>query len=152
MSDLCTVRYVDGGYVQGDTAGGFAGDFQSGKINDYTMQQKTISGTTYTGLNPIDNPETPYSYTYGTELSPWSVYNIDYVRGGRYAGGWGGKVYPGALASAGGGGLSVLGGAASATLDAGQLLGLASVYVPTVKYAGVYTYDENDFSINGRPS
>ena len=139
--DGCYVAYVDGGFVQADTAGGFAGDFRSGKVNTYSADD----------INPIrDDTDPDYQYSLGTDLNgkqtkyevgieseAWSVYNIDHVRGGKYGGGWGGNVYSGALVSAGGG-LSVLGGAASAALSATQLLGVASVYVPTIKYAGVY--------------
>lgn len=133
--DGCSVTYVDGGFVQGDTAGGFAGEFQSGKVNTYTAD----------GKNPIkhvkdaDGKDTselePYTYTTGTSSVAWSVYNLSYVHGGTYAGGWGGNVYSGALVSAGGG-LSVL-GAAKLSINATQLLSVASVYVPIIKYAGV---------------
>lgn len=150
--DGCFVRFADGGHVDADTAGGFAGDFQSGKVNTYTDDDE----------NPIS--EESYSlehspgYQFGTTTEPWSVYNIDHVRGGRYAGGWGGKVYSGALASAGSG-LSVLGGAASATLSASQLLGVASVYMPTIRYAGVFNptvgytvYTAHDFEDDTAPA
>lgn len=30
-----TVSYVNGGYVEGDIAGGYAGNFQSGKVNQF---------------------------------------------------------------------------------------------------------------------
>ena len=38
-----TVTYVNGGYVEGDIAGGYAGNFQSGKVN---QSPKPISRTT----------------------------------------------------------------------------------------------------------
>lgn len=135
--DGCDVTYVvDGGYVEGDAAGGFTGDFRSGKINTYTMETTVISGNTYTGVNPIDDPNTTYEYTCGNMTKPWSVNNIRYVRGGNYGGGWGGHVYPGALASAGGG-LSILGVADTSALSATDLLGVADVYIPIIKYAGI---------------
>lgn len=142
--DGCDVTYVDGGYVEGDAAGGFTGDFRSGKINTYTMETTVISGNTYTGVNPIDDPNTTYEYECGNMTKPWSVNNIRYVRGGNYGGGWGGHVYPGALASAGGG-LSILGVADTSALSATDLLGVADVYIPIIKYAGVHS--ENGFTV-----
>ena len=68
---VCTVTYVNGGGVSADTAGGFAGSFQSGTVNNYEQ------GNYY------------------------SVYNINHVNGRSYAGGFGGNVYSGALADAG---------------------------------------------------
>lgn len=138
--DGCSVTYVDGGFVQGDTAGGFAGEFQSGKVNTYVAD----------GTNPIKHVkdadgkdttelESYNTYSKGTSSEPWSVYNLSYVHGGSYAGGWGGNVYSGALVSAGGG-LSVL-GSLSLSISATQLLSVASVYVPIVTYAGVNTKD-----------
>lgn len=139
--DGCSVRYVDGGFVQADMAGGFAGDFQSGKVNTYSPDDinpiRDDTDPDYHYSQGTDGNGNPTAYSVGIEEEPWSVYNIDHVRGGRFAGGWGGKVYSGALVSAGGG-LSVLGGAASASLSASQLLSVASVYVPILQYAGVY--------------
>ncbi|MCR5664344.1 MAG: CHAP domain-containing protein [Oscillospiraceae bacterium] len=130
--DGCDVHYVDGGFVEGDTAGGFAGDFQSGKVNTYTTEDKNpITDGTYSA-------EHAPGYISGIPTEAWSVYNVHHVRGGRYAGGWGGKVYSGALVSAGGG-LNVLGGAASAAINADQILGVVKAYIPIVKYAGVNT-------------
>ncbi|MBQ9057856.1 MAG: Cna B-type domain-containing protein [Atopobiaceae bacterium] len=132
--DGCSTTYVDGGFVAADAAGGFAGEFQSGKVNSYTAE----------GINPIDDSlysyvsgSNSYGYTNGTAAEPWSVYNVHHVRGGAYAGGWGGKVYSGALAAAGGSGLSILGGVANLSISASELLSLASAYVPIVNYAGV---------------
>lgn len=142
--DGCDVNYVDGGFVAGDCAGGFAGSFQSGKVNTYTMETTEISGNTYTGVNPIDDPNTPCDYTAGNATAPWSVNNIHSVRGGNYAGGWGGHVYPGALASAGGG-LSLLGAAETSAISATDLLGVADVYIPIIKYAGVNA--QNGFTV-----
>lgn len=134
--DGCDVNYVDGGFVEGDCAGGFAGSFRSGKVNTYTMEVTEISGNVYEGVNPIDDPNTTYEYDCGNAETPWSVNNIYHVRGGNYAGGWGGHVYPGALASAGGG-LSLLGAADTSAISATDLLGVADVYIPIIKYAGV---------------
>ena len=132
----CTTTYVDGGFVEANTAGGFAGEFQCGKINTDTM---------------LDNADDDYyDFDYGTSGNPYSVFNVHHVRGGEYAGGWGGKVYSGALVSAGGG-LSLLGGATNVSINAQDLLGLAQVYIPIVKYAGVNTYSETQkgFSVYG---
>lgn len=165
--DGCDVTYVDGGFVKGDTAGGFAGDFRSGKVNTYTMEETEISGNTYIGVNPIDDPNTPYTYACGTgvydtqnELQsgvPYSVNNIHHVRGGNYAGGWGGHVYPGALASAAGG-LGILGAANTSAISATDLLGVADVYIPIIKYAGVNSpngftvYAAHDYGAANQPA
>lgn len=119
--DGCSVHYVNGGYVQANTAGGFTGDFQSGKVNTETSPAEYEEG---------------YSYTNGISSEAYSVYNIAHVEGGTYGGGWGGKVYSGVLASAGGG-LSVLGGVSNVNISANQILSVAEAYVPIIKYAGV---------------
>ena len=105
---VCTVTYVNGGGVSADTAGGFAGSFQSGTLNNK------------------DAGEGNY----------YSVYNLDHVNGQSYAGGFGGNVYSGALADAGKG-ISILGGLKVLSVDVGQLLNLINVYIPYVQYAGV---------------
>lgn len=105
---VCTVTYVNGGGVSADTAGGFAGSFQSGTLNNK------------------DAGEGNY----------YSVYNLDHVNGQSYAGGFGGNVYSGALADAGKG-ISILGGLKGLTIDVGQLLNLINAYIPYVQYAGV---------------
>ncbi len=104
----CTVSYLDGGYVQGDVAGGFVADFRSGKVDN------TSRG----------------------EADGFAVYNIDHVSGQSYAGGFGGRVTSGALADAGGG-LSILGGITGLKIQASDLLSVVDAYVPFVKYAGV---------------
>lgn len=105
---VCTVTYVNGGGVSADTAGGFAGSFQSGTLNN----QDAGEGNYY------------------------SVYNLDHVNGQSYAGGFGGNVYSGALADAGKG-ISILGGLKGLNVDVGQLLNLINAYIPYVQYAGV---------------
>lgn len=105
---VCTVTYVNGGGVSADTAGGFAGSFQSGTLNNK------------------DAGEGNY----------YSVYNLDHVNGQSYAGGFGGNVYSGALADAGKG-ISILGGLKVLSVDVGQLLNLINAYIPYVQYAGV---------------
>lgn len=107
----CTASYVDSGYVQGRVAGGFAGDFQSGKVNN----QSRGEGKYY------------------------AVYNIDHVSGQTYAGGFAGKLYSGALADAGGG-ISILGGS-GLNIDLGDLLQVVNAYVPVVTHAGVNASD-----------
>ena len=104
----CTVTYVDKGGVTADTAGGFAGNFQSGTVNN----QGAGEGNYY------------------------SVYNLDHVNGQSYAGGFGGNVYSGALADAGGG-ISILGGIKGLNINVGDLLNLINAYIPYVQYAGV---------------
>ncbi|MEF2856157.1 MAG: Cna B-type domain-containing protein [Collinsella intestinalis] len=99
------VSFINGGFVKADIAGGFAGDFQSGELE-----------------NPAD--------------SPWAVYNVGSVRGGAYAGGFGGKVTSGALAAADGG-VSILGGLGSLNIGLTGLLGVLNAYVPTIVRAGV---------------
>ncbi|MFQ9121577.1 MAG: peptidase M26 [Mediterraneibacter faecis] len=104
----CTVTYIDKGGVAADTAGGFAGNFQSGTVNN----QDAGEGNYY------------------------SVYNLEHVNGQSYAGGFGGNVYSGALADAGGG-ISILGGIKGLNINVGDLLNLINAYIPYVQYAGV---------------
>lgn len=104
----CTVTYVDKGGVAADTAGGFAGNFQSGTVNN----QAAGEGNYY------------------------SVYNLDHVNGQSYAGGFGGNVYSGALADAGKG-ISILGNLNGLNINVGDLLNLLNAYIPYVQYAGV---------------
>lgn len=116
------VSYVDGGYVQADIAGGYAGDLTSGKVND-------DPGT--------GDAEKAQSYE-KTQASPYAVYNIDHVAGSRYAGGFGGRVVSGGLAgSEDSGGLSILGGLSGVSISANDLLSIIDAYVPLVSYAGV---------------
>lgn len=105
---MCTVSYINEGGVSADIAGGFAGNFQSGKVNN----QGLGDGKYY------------------------SVYNLDHVNGQTYAGGFGGNVYSGALADAGKG-ISVLGNINGLKINIGELLNLVNAYVPIIKYAGV---------------
>ena len=105
---VCTVTYVNGGGVSADTAGGFAGSFQSGTVNNYNAGQGNY----------------------------YSVYNLDHVNGQSYAGGFGGNVYSGALADAGKG-ISILGGLNGLNVNVGELLNLINAYIPYVRYAGV---------------
>ena len=105
---MCTVTYINGGGVSADTAGGFAGSFQSGTVNN----QGAGEGNYY------------------------SVYNLDHVNGQSYAGGFGGNVYSGALADAGGG-ISILGGLKGLNINVGDLLNLINAYIPYVQYAGI---------------
>ncbi len=107
----CTVTYVDGGSVQADVAGGFAADFQSGKVDNRSRGEGNY----------------------------YAVYNIGSVNGQTYAGGFGGKVYSGALADAGGG-ISILGGS-GLSINLSQLLDVIEAYVPYVEYAGVRSDD-----------
>lgn len=107
----CTVQYMGGAGLSGveaDVAGGFVADMQSGTVDN----QERGEGNYY------------------------AVYNLDYVKGGRYAGGFGGIVTSGALAGSEGG-LSILGGLTSVSINVKDLLDLVQGYVPYVCYAGV---------------
>ena len=84
--------------------------------------------------------ENGHCYTFGIPAVPYAVNYIDHVEGRTYAGGFGGRVYSGALVSSGGG-LNILGGLTSANIDINGLVGLVSAYVPVVKYAGVNSPD-----------
>ena len=104
----CKVTYKDKGGVSADTAGGFAGKFQSGKINNQDFGEGNY----------------------------YSVYNLDHVNGQSYAGGFGGNVYSGALADAGQG-ISILGELKGLNVNVGDLVNLINAYVPTIDYSGV---------------
>lgn len=129
---FCDVTYVSNsgdehtkGYVESAIAGGFAGDFQSGFVN-------------YWNDKLLDDEETKAENAANRKKaseSPWAVYNIDHVSGQYYGGGFGGKVYSGALASAGKG-ISILGGS-GLNINLGDLLSLVEAYVPIIYYAGV---------------
>lgn len=107
----CTVSYVKGGFVQADIAGGFAGELQSGKVDNSAR----------------------------AEGDRFAVYNIDRIAGQSYAGGFGGIVRSGALADAGKG-ISILGGS-GINIDVAGLIGLVQAYVPFVTSAGVKSDD-----------
>lgn len=115
----CSVTYVKGGGVAADTAGGFAGDFQSGTVDN----EKAGKGNYY------------------------CVYNIDHVTGQSYAGGFGGNVYSGALAQAGKG-ISILGSINGLNINIGDLVNLINAYIPYVKYAGIKSEDGFTVSAN----
>nr|WP_241519606.1 Cna B-type domain-containing protein [Bifidobacterium callitrichidarum] len=118
-----TVTYVNGGYVKGDVAGGFAGNFQSGKVNQFSTKELEKDET----LEAVKNRVTVDGNV--------TVNNLDHVTGGAYAGGFGGKVVSGALASAGKGGISLLG--KLGTVKIADLVDLVQGYVPYISYAGV---------------
>lgn len=119
-----TVTYVNGGYVEGDIAGGYAGNFQSGKVNQFSETD-------------LENDSTLAGVQSRVQTNPVAVVNLDHVTGGAYAGGFGGKVVSGALASAGNGGLSLLG--KFGTVDLANLLQVVQGYVPFISYAGVHS-------------
>lgn len=118
------VTYVNGGYVEGDIAGGYAGNFQSGKVNQFSETD-------------LKNDSTLAGVQSRVQTNPVAVVNLDHVTGGAYAGGFGGKVVSGALASAGNGGLSLLG--KFGTVDLANLLQVVQGYVPFISYAGVHS-------------
>ncbi|MBW3089007.1 LPXTG cell wall anchor domain-containing protein [Bifidobacterium sp. 82T24] len=115
------VAFVNGGTVTANMAGGFAGDLQSGKIDD----AKTAGG------------------------SGWAVTNIDTVNGGAYAGGFAGRARSGALASSDGG-ISILGGLGDLGLDVNDLVSVAGAYVPVIAGAGVHSDDTTVEKTSGR--
>lgn len=122
-----TTHFINGGSVSADAAGGFAGDFQSGKVNIFS-EDDLKDDVLAAAKTAVEN-------------SPWGVINIDHVAGGAFAGGWGGRVTSGALATAGKGGLQVLGGLKNLGLniDAAQLLSAVQAYVPLINRSGVCT-------------
>lgn len=103
----CTASYVEGGFVRADIAGGFAGELQSGKVDNSAR----------------------------AEEDRFAVYNIDRVVGQSYAGGFGGIVRSGALTDAGKG-ISILGDS-GINIDVTGLVELIEAYVPFVTNAGV---------------
>lgn len=106
----CTVSYAqaqNAGTVRADYAGGFTADFQSGTVNNESRG----------------------------ETDAYAVYHLQSVVGQSYAGGFGGRVYSGALADAGGG-VSVLGGS-GLSINISDLLSVINAYVPYIQYAGV---------------
>lgn len=122
----CTdVTYVDiseGYNVKGDVAGGYAGLFESGEANVFDEDHPLPEGSSLDDL--------------------FAVRNIASVYGEHYAGGFAGKAVSGSLAEAGGG-LSLLGGAAS--IDLTKLLDLVQAYVPVIRYADVLS--EGGFTV-----
>ncbi|RSX48974.1 LPXTG cell wall anchor domain-containing protein [Bifidobacterium callimiconis] len=130
---LVDVSYVNGGYVQADMAGGFAGDFQGGRINRLSIWQR-VNGKGLTEEDESNDAELK-KLVEQAKANPVVVTNIDHVTGGSYAGGFGGKVVSGALASSGSGGVSILG--KFGTVNLTNLLNVAQAYVPIVCYAGV---------------
>lgn len=106
------VTFINEGHVDANSAGGFAGVFESGKVDNMTPRKN--------------------------EADWYAVYGIDTVNGGEYAGGFGGYVRSGALADAGKG-ISVLGGLGDLGLDVNiaELLNVISAYVPYLEGAGV---------------
>ena len=118
-----TVSFINGGYIEADIAGGFAGDFQSGKVNQFSDKDLNDDPT----LASVKERVSANGYA--------AVVNIDHVTGGAYAGGFGGKVVSGALASAGNGGISLLG--RLGTVDLTDLVQVVQGYVPFISYASV---------------
>lgn len=124
--------YVDGGMVSGSVAGGFAGDFQSGKLNQFGEDDmkslvKLVGEASAKAIQAdIEKAQ-----------APWAVINIAKVDGGLYAGGFGGMVRSGSLANASEGGIKILG--KLGTLNILQLLDVVQAYVPYVSYAGVHS-------------
>ncbi len=89
------------------TAGGFVGEMESGVVDN------SVRG----------------------ETDAYAVYGLERVQGVDYAGGFGGKVHAGGVASSDG--LKLLGGVLDIDLSLDQLLGVLNVYVPSINSAGV---------------
>ena len=89
--------------VRAAYAGGFIGEMQSGYIDNKGLDK------------------------------PYAVSNILNVKGTYYAGGFGGKIYSGGLATAGD--LSILNGLLN--INASKLLSVLNVYIPIINSAGV---------------
>lgn len=117
-TDVTYVAISDGYNVKGDVAGGYAGLFESGEVNVFDEDHPLPDGSKLDDL--------------------FAVRNIASVYGEHYAGGFAGKAVSGSLAEAGGG-LSLLGGAAS--IDLTKLLDLVQAYVPVIRYADVLSED-----------
>lgn len=133
---VCKVRYVDGGGVSADIAGGFAGEFQSGTVNNQPITEEERGEEEVASASELVRAATP-----GADEKYYAVYNIDHVNGQSYAGGFGGNVYAGALADAGKG-ISILGGIEGLDIKIGDLLNLINAYVPYIQYAGVWSENE----------
>ena len=140
----CTVNFVDGGYVSADIAGGFAGDMQSGTVDNSTIA--TVDDTE----NPQWTKTMPELFdrdavnATGDLEKQFAVINIDSVRGQTYGGGFAGKLRSGALAGSSGG-ISILGDVSNISINISELLGVINAYVPFVKHAGVYS--QNGFVV-----
>ena len=112
------------GFVRGNAAGGFVGEFQSGTLN-------------------LDSAAEGSEYLPQIKASPYAVYHLDHVEGGKFAGGFGGKVFSGALERDGGSGLALLGG--NVKIDLGGLTSITNAYLPKIYYAGVNS--ESGFTV-----
>lgn len=121
-TDVTYVAISDGYNVKGDVAGGYAGLFESGEVNVFDEDHPLPDGSNLDDL--------------------FAVRNIASVYGEHYAGGFAGKAVSGSLAEAGGG-LSLLGGAAS--IDLTKLLNLVQAYVPVIRHADVLS--EGGFTV-----
>ena len=121
-TDVTYVAISEGYNVKGDVAGGYAGLFESGEVNVFDEDHPLPDGS---NLNDL-----------------FAVRNIASVYGEHYAGGFAGKAVSGSLAEAGGG-LSLLGGAAS--IDLTKLINLVQAYVPVIRYADVLS--EGGFTV-----
>lgn len=102
--------------VTADYAGGFAGEFEAGTVDNTAKSE---------------------------DKSSWyAVYGISEVTGRSYAGGFGGRVVSGALAEAGKG-ISILGGLGNGLeFNLADLVNVVSAYIPTIKGAGVSSSED----------
>ena len=118
------------GFVKGNAAGGFVGECRSGTLNIPSEEIK-------------EDPEALQNYLSQLQASPYAVYHLDHVEGGKYAGGFGGKVHSGALERNGGSGLSLI--SDSLKIDLGGIFSITNAYLPRLHYAGVKS--ESGFTV-----
>ena len=67
------VTFVNDGVVKADVAGGFAGDFQSGEVNQFSKKD-------------LEDDPSLVDVKTSVEANPWAVINIARVEGGAYDG------------------------------------------------------------------
>lgn len=120
------VHFVNSALVQAAYAGGFAADMQSGTVNN--IEKDPIAA----GESAESRPHDWYA-----------VYDIKEANGSLYAGGFGGKVWSGALAEAGKG-ISILGGLSNLEINVNELLGLVNAYIPVIQCAGVKSGEKDE--------
>ncbi len=139
----CTTTFVDGGFVDADIAGGFAADMESGTVDNSTIA--TVDDSEHPKwtktMKELYDPNA--ENVTGDLEKQFAVFNINYVHGRTYGGGFGGKLRSGALADAGGG-ISILGDT-ELSIDVRKLINIMNAYIPVVKHAGVYS--ENGFTV-----
>ena len=138
--NYCDVTFVKtSNYVEAAVAGGFAGEFLSGKVNVWDDDETKLTEKQKADKEIVEketrdengnNPKTDSDY--------WAVKYIDAVNAQYYGGGFAGILKSGALATAGKG-ISILGNKKGLNLNIGELVSLVNSYIPIVRYAGVWS-------------